>query len=436
MSTEFPISQTPNLFLKIGSEDVGDMFLKFEWKSFTNGGYIIRAKLHDAVWSKLRDIATQFYLDKGRKEPTPVTYELSWPGVNGDNRATGKHLAYMTELEARNLGAESGGYLEFVAVDPPSFWLNCGDSSGKVYTGKVGGNDGVIHQCVKDYFKEGDVVVSDTTDFDKNQWWMNRQDPKTFIASLLDWSSGATIQKTNWIVSSDDKELWIKEQAARESIFYGTFSMNVGASEGHDILSVEFLAENLLSIIQKQLITHGLSAVSGRYFDKITDTPPHTGTENQCIVHVHDENTPAKKKTAIDRTKGFSKPTIFSGAEGPPHECSTSIASIPEPNGQEIGLKYDEYIDGRARKQFLDMLCMVMKIKIRCAGIAKPTLSKSHYLGVSKLKILWDDAAKSREYFLAGDWMVFGFHHIVTRGHWYTDIYCFRIDYDAVAQAV
>jgi len=48
---------------------------------------------------------------------------------------------------------------------------------------------------------------------------------------------------------------------------------------------------------------------------------------------------------------------------------------------------------------------------------------------------LWRDADNS-PYFLDGDWLVYGFHHIVTRGHWYTDVFCARLDYDSSAVKV
>ena len=439
MSIEFPVSHRPSLYLTIGEggTDLGGTngsksgFIKFEWKAFTNGGYIIRAKLSDTYWGILKDIATQFYLDEGRRKPTPVRFRITQPGISKNND-TGIHLAYMTALNAD--GISKSGFLDFIAVDPPSYWLNAGCSSGKVYKGSV---KTVIEQVIKEYFKEGTCEVSKTLDYDQNQWWMMRMDPKTFIASLLEWSSGCTEQHTNWIVSSDDKIIWIKEQAARTPINYGTLTMNKIGSTGNDIPNFEFLADSFISVFQKQLITHGLSAVSERYLDrKSTEHDPHTGTDSKCIVHVHDENTPLKKFAKIDRTEGFRKPNNIPGAVEPPNEWSTSIASIPEIySAQDIGLRYDEYIDGRARKTFLDMLNLVMRIKFRTTGIATKELSNCHNLGVSKIKIIWEDT-KTTKYFMGGDWLVYGFHHILTQGHFYTDLYCARLDFDAKAVPV
>ena len=432
------ISHNPQLYLTIGQDgaegpDVGFMFEKFEWKSFTNGGYIIRARLRDPYWNILKNIATKFYLDKGRRKQTKVFYELIWPGLE----STGKHLAYMTDMDARGINA--GGFLEFVAVDPPSYWLNAGDSSGRVYKGKA---SQVIKKVIEDYFVKpngsGKVEVSDTVDSEQNLWYMMRMDPKTFIASILDWSSSLTVKKTNWIVSSDgavdrgEPTIWVKEQAMRESINYGVYVLDVKTPSSNDIANFEFLSDNFISVFQKQLITQGLSAVSGKYFDRRTDTPPHTGQDSQCVVHVHDENTSNKKNVSIDSTRGFAKPRDNPSDEKP-HEWSTSIASIPQDNAGNIGVPYSKYIDGRSRQQFLNMLNLVMRLKIRVFGETMRELANSHNLGVSRLKVAWIDADDA-PYFLDGDWLVYGFHHIVTRGTWYTDIYCVRLDYDAEAE--
>jgi len=433
----FPTSSHPILYLTIaGREDTGRLFTKFEWKSMVNGGYIIRAKLQDSDWLMLQGIATEFYLQKGRKEPTEVIFELEHPGIVGPNAKTGKYKAYMTDLDAR--GINKSGSLEFVAVDPPSFWLNGGASSGKVYTGNV---QSVIEQVLEEWFilpnpGGGGRDVSKTTDFEQNKWWMMRQDPKTFIRSLLDWSAKITEKETNWLVSSDGAlergkpTIHVKEQAAKEPVFIGIFAMNTRTPGANDIYNFEFLADTFISCFQKQMITQGISAVSERYFDRIMD-------ESRKIVHVHDDNTSNKWNVNISQDQGFAKPTDIPGAVEKPHEWSTSLWMVPQHNAQDIGKRYDEYIDGRARGQFLDMLSLVMRIKIRCTGIAVRELNNSHNLGVSWLTIKWmQPSPKLEPYFLSGDWMVYGFHHIVTIGHWYTDIYAERIDYDSSVKKI
>lgn len=423
----------PQLSLSIADgPDIGHMFEKFEWKSFTNGGYVIRARVMDPYWNIIRDLATRSYLKEGRKQPTRVVYEMIWPGTDEDAR-TGKQLAYMTDLDAKGINA--GGMLEFIAVDPPSYWLNAGDSAGKVYTGKV---SDVIKQVLQEYFVTpnggGDAEVSESIDSKTNKWWMMRMDPKTFIASLIDWSASVTEQQTNWIVSSDGNidhqpTIWVKEQAARQTVNYGLYVMDVKTPTANDLFNFEFLADNFISVFQKQLITSGISATTGRYLDRKVDLP-------RKIVHVYDERTSNKKNVDIDPTRGFKKPGGGVGsAAQQPHEWSTAVMSVPQFNAGDLGVTYDKYIDGRARGMFLDMLNLVMRIKIRVTGEASKDLANSHNLGVSKLKLAWIDA-DNQPYFLDGDWLVYGFHHVMIRGSWVTNIYCARLDYDANAQIV
>lgn len=424
------ISVNPELFLSIADgPDVGHMFERFEWQSFTNGGYVIRARLQDPYWNILKRFATETYLRKGRKEPTRVIFEVSWPGAK---QSTGRHLAYMADLDARGINA--GGSLEFIAVDPPSYWLNAGDASGRVYSGKV---SKVIKSVLKDYFVgpngSGDIDVTETTDSDQNQWWMMRMDPKTFIGSLLEWSSSITPQKTNWIVSSggsvkSDPTIWIKEQAERPVINYGLYIMDTNTPSANDASSFEFLADNFVSVLQRQLITHGVSAISERYLDRKTDL-------ERKMVHVYDENTSQKKNVNINAKQGFTKPGTNIPSPESPHEWSTAVMAVPEFNAGDLGVTYDKYIDGRARGLFLGMLNLVMRIKLRIIGEASDILADSHNLGVSKLKIAWMDV-DNKIYFMHGDWLVYGFHHTVTRGSWNTDIYCARLDHDASAQKV
>jgi hypothetical protein len=430
-------STHPEIYLRIaGGPNIGDLFQKLEWKSFTNGGYIIRARISDSYWNVLHKLATDFYLAKGRRQPTPVIFEFIWPGVAG-TPSTGKHLAYMADMDARGINA--GGSLEFIAVDPASFWLNAGDAAGSVYTGKV---SSVIEEVLNKYFVEPNqqfakttIEVGETEDSDQNKWWMMRMDPKTFIRSMLDWSSSITKDKTNWIVSSGGSldgedpvcKIIVKEQAKRPVVNYGTYVIDLRTPNMNDVLNFEFLSDNMLSVFQKNMITQGISAVSERFLDRKMD-------KEKKIVHVHDDNTSQKKKTNIDPKHGFAKPGEVPSPETP-HQWSTSILSVPEHNAGDLGVTYDKYIDGRARDSFLNMLNMVMRIKIRVTGEVSPQLADSHNLGTSKLKLVWIDA-DGQSYFMDGDWLVYGFHHIATRQTWVTDIYCSRLDYNANAQVV
>jgi hypothetical protein len=152
------------------------------------------------------------------------------------------------------------------------------------------------------------------------------------------------------------------------------------------------------------------------------------------VVHVYDENTPSKKNVYIDQTRGFKKPEQVPSPTKP-HEWSTAVMAIPEHNAGDLGMKYKDYIDGRARGLFLQMLNLVMRLKLRVVGEHNQDLANCHNLGIETLSLIWRDA-DNQKYFLDGDWLIYGFQHVVTREKWYTDLYLARLDWDASAQHV
>jgi hypothetical protein len=425
-----PTSSHPEVFCSIAHcEDIGFNFERLEWSSFVNSGTIISVRVKDPYWNILKQLGIRWYLATARKIPTELVWEVKW----SDTNRTGKNLAYLTNL--RGDGINAGGMLDFVGLDPASYLLSAGDSSGRTYQGSV---KEVIEQVLEDYFvrplkeieKEGipSYKVSDVVGGKNMRWHMMRMDPRTFIMSLLDWSSSLTEKKTNWLVSNgpnfesgEEPYLLIEEQAVRPSKNYGTYLMNVASPGANDILSFELLTDNFVSMVQSQLVTQGISAISGKFYDNKSDPGK---------VKVYDENTSEKRSVEIDADRGFAKPHIDSSSK-----WSTSIRAIPEHNAGDLGISYRDYIDGRARGMFLNMLNAVMRIKIRVLGDASKDLANSHNLGVSRLKISWVDP-QGQPYFLDGEWLVYGFHHIVTRGSWTTDIYCARLDWDSEAQTV
>jgi len=393
-----------------GGPDIGDKFTKFEWASFINGGYIIRAKITDYHFNILTDLATKQYLKDGRKKETPVKFKAKWAA----GESTSERTAFITTLDSR--GSFTDGELEFIAIDPPSFYLNEGTADGRAYKGKV---STVIRQVINDFAPAvTNVEITETNDNSENIWWMMRQDPKTFIRSLLDWSSSVTPNKTHWIVASVDNKLIIKEQAELQPFDFGIYHVNQKTnSGGTDILSFEMLANNFVSPLQTKLITSGISSISGEYLDKITDIG-----ENK--VHIKDQNTANKVNVNITQSQGFSKPD---------KKWATSVMAIPEHNAGDLGLQYSQYIDGRARGMFLNMLNLVMRMKLRVYGEVKA--DDSSKLGVATATVKW--IGKDNEpYFLGGRWLVYGFHHIVTVDGWVTDIYLSRLDHDASAKKV
>lgn len=406
----------PEVSISISDQaDIGGLFTRFEWASFINGGYMVYAKVADPYFNTLKNIAVKDYLTDGRNKETDIKFKIKWSGAK---ETTDQRKAFITDLRSR--GVNEGGALEFIGIDPPSFYLNEGTADGRVYRGNV---SSVIRQVINDFapaIVSSDPVspdITETIDNPNNVWYMMRQDPKTFIVSLLDWAAGITPKRTQWIVASVDDRLVIKEQADIPPVDFGIYHVNRNGSGAKDVREFEMLSNNFVSPLQAKLITSGISAVSGEYFDKVTDS-------SEQIVAVTDKNTTNKINVDITAKQGFKKP------EKP---WATSIMAIPEHNAGDLGVSYGRYIDGRARGLFLKMLGMVMRLKIRVTG--EPLLHDSSQLGVATATIGWSDL-DNEPYFLQGRWLIYGFHHIVTREQWWTDIYLARLDQDALAKKV
>jgi hypothetical protein len=278
---------------------------------------------------------------------------------------------------------------------------------------------------------------------------MMRQDPKTFLASLLEWSSPFTKHKTSWLVSNgqDEAEKTITlniEESYTSSLEYpveidgeeGPLVLVYGGGGTPNINKWELLADNFLSALNLKLITSGLSASSGEYFDRITD-------KKEEQVYIKDENTNGKVNPNITSQQGFTKPKSEDGVTtGTGSLRSTSkrgwthMISTPEVySAGDIGAKYSRYIDGRIRQKYIEMLNLLMRIKVSANGQAR--LFDSTELGRTKATLRWmkpdKESGGSKPRFLDGDWLIYGWHHKLVGGDWDTDVYLARLDWDAAS---
>lgn len=413
----------------LADRDVGKMFSKFEFKGMVNGGYIIKAKLSDPNFNIFNLLVDSGYFKEARTRPVPIIFQIRWgPEVETqypESATKERQIAYISSLRALGESSDNGA-LEFIAMDPPSWLLNMGDGSGKVYKGRV---SDAIKQVVQEYAPGVKLDISNTIDSPEGKWWMMRQDPKTFIASLFDWSSSITRKKTQWVFAPDNLNLVIKEQGELPSQQRGFYRFL--EQEDHDtIRNWEFLSDNALSVVQTKLITQGISTISGQYLDRITDN-------NEQKVFVKDSRTENKKIARIKSDQGFTKPP-----DSKPQQVGwSSISTIPEVySAGDLGLSYDQYIDGRPRAMWLNMVNSLMRVKLECVGHGE--WSNCTGLGTDTVFIKWTSGKKSDGqqdkpyWWMTGNWLVYGFHHKVNRGFWFTDLYLARFDYDSIAQKV
>jgi hypothetical protein len=398
------------VFCKIDIDgiDVSYTWDRLEWKAFINNGYIVRCKLSDPYYNLFKEVTDKFYLKKARNEPVKVTFHIEWK-TDGEPIQTEDRIAYMVDLYGR--GAVDYGDLEFIAIDPPTWLLSRGKADGKHYEGSV--SDVIKKVCQENGVSE--VEITKTIDNKKGHWWMMRQDPKTFIVSLLDWSSSVTPNKTKWIVNAKDMKVAIKEEYDIESKDLGSISISSKSQKAQDIDDFEVLLDNFSHVMYSEEQTAGLSSISGYFIDRVTEEEKS---------RVYDKNTGNKANTKFGSDRGFKKPD---------KKFRTFIPSIPEDSAGGVGLNYKDYIDGRARLEFLNMLSYVMRIKVKIDG--DPVFQDPLELGVATVTLQWI-GTDGEPYFLSGNWMVYGWHHIAVPGDWTTSVFVNRLDYDAAAKKI
>jgi len=416
--------------INYGPEIGSDRFDYFEWSSFINRGYSVKVVINDFLYNYLNDVSNS-YLKTARIAPTPLSFKIEW-GNAGTDLSTPECLAYITEISAK--GKPNSGKLQFTAIDPPSYALNHGSSDGGVFEGNI---STVIENVANKAFNEAlkfapidpstnkkptiKLEVTKTIDNKNGLWYPMRMDPMTFILSLLEWSSSLTKYNTQWIVvsgieyTSDSMNpvLHIKQlpELKVSKTDLGIIDMNTSAAS--DVIDIHFNGNNFLSVVEENLVTQGISSISGSYLDK-----------SSSKLVVNDHNTEFKFNARdIASFNAYTLPEIGLNK-------STSILSIPELNGGEVGLNYNDYINGRLKQKFIDINSSLMRLMIRVPGWS--SIGDSTQLGVSTIMLNWCDN-EGEKYFLGGRWILYGFKHIVSRRGWFTDLYLYRIDHNAKA---
>jgi len=395
--------------IKLIIEDinVAPKWIRLEWKAMINNGYVIRAKLTDPYFNMFKEVMEQYYLKNARNEPVKVIFRLEWKGPK--TIKTEDRIAYLVNVYIS--GQNENAKVEFIAMDPPTWLLSRGKAEGKYYEGSV--SDVIRQVCQENGVS--DVEITKTIDNTKGSWWMMRQDPKTFIQSLLEWSSSITPNKTKWVINSKDEKLVIKEEYDLVSKDFKTYKVSAKDPGADNVISYEALFDNFSHVLYSEEHTAGMSAVSGHYLDKITEPDK---------VKVYDKNTGNKANTVFGQDRGYKVTS---------KEFATFVHSIPEDSAGNIGLNYKEYIDGRNRREYLNMLGFITRIALNVQG--EPEFDDPTELGVSTASLQWI-GTDNEPYFMAGHWMLSGFYHTIYPGGWHTTLYLNRLDFDASARKV
>lgn len=410
------------------SKNYNQLWTHFEFVGMVNSGYYIKARVADPNHNLFRDLVENKYFRFGRSQPlkTVVKFTIkSKPLPNHPETSTLQQEAIITEFKSSG-GAGDGGYLEFIAVDPASLYLSYGSASGKCYKGRI---DQVIKKVIEEYAKPIKLSISKTSGSDQTRWWMMRQDPKTFITSLLDWSVPLTMKKTHWMIGVDNYNLSIREQADYVSQLKGYY--RYFADDKADTISrAKFLLNNAFTLTSTKYLSTGLSSTTGEYLDRITDQKEqyvitkNTNTENKLMPKIGPDSGP------------------FSPNDSPAtHYGISAIPSIPEIySAGDLGMQYKQYVAGFSRNLWLNLSMSAYKAMFTVSGHGAWTNTVG--LGADTIFVRWVPAVNYEEPSYSGKswqngfWIVNGFHHRVVPGSWTTDLYCTRDCVDAVAKSV
>lgn len=403
----------------IKNVDFGAQNTKLEFMAMQNGGYVLRTVLLDGHYNTLKRLIKAGYFKESRSRPINIRFKI-YDGVGDEDNVNCTVTQVAIVIGVTVIGYEHDrAIIEVTAIDPASWYLNKGKADGSVYTGTI---RDTIQNVVTEY-SNGTITctVSNTRDSPYNKWYMMRMEPKSFILSMLDWASGVSQTKTSYLIESDGYSLNIIEQGLAES---KQVAMYKYWSDVTDISRLELTSDSALSIIQTKLQSSGVSSMTGEVYDSF----------------VYDSNTNKKKIARVlnqndqNAYRSFKKADINSENVG-----FTYVTPVPELySGGELGISYDEYIDGRARSMWLGTTHDVLKAKIKVRGHA--IYNSCVGLGVNTVFLKWMNSEGSIEqdtyYWMTGNWLVYGFSHTVSGGDWSTDLYISRFDFDSEAVKV
>ena len=436
-----------------------------------SGGYNIYFDIIDINNQTLLEIFNSFkynMFDYVKVKPVFITFRF---GHSTDDNSkqywTEWRTAIITNITTDHLMRRDTSF-GFTAIDPGTWVLNCGKADGKVYTGRIGTNKGVIYQCMSEYTKdikvpvginEGDsntggesgtlqnnqnsggkagsanpnkasvssksfeLKVDDTIDNDQNKWYMNRLHPMGFILSMMDWSSSVTKKQTPFIMQSQDNIIKFVEMA---NLKPGVRHNNIGTSttkfakikvysSNNNIGLNETLEDSMVingypafCVSANQTRTAGISTVTGKYIDYIT---------NKDDSKVDNLKTSNKKGINLFDNQSFN-PCV--------QEYATFIQPIPEHNNMDVGVKYWKYFDGRARNYFIKLFynSLIMYFDV----IGDVHCDNTFMLGGSSIDFDLSLLNNDRQHFLGGEWLVLGWKHLYSDCFWSTRYYVCRHD--------
>ncbi len=411
------------------NQDYTSFIRSVDFKGTVNNGYMICVRLVDPGLTFFDGMISNKYFPASMVAPQWMKWQLlgTLDGVYPES-ATNPQVGIIVGV--KSLFERGDSVLEITAIDPITHALTTGDAGGRAYRGNIAE---VITNVVSDFGrpvagKSPEVDVTNFSGSDDMSWHMYRQDPKTFISSLLDWSVSLTDTKTRFLIGIDGNKLSIQEQGKMPTKRRGYYQKHM--AQGDTIYDHKIFANNYVSTVDNKLVTQGAASTNGFYLDRVNDP-------SETFTVVSDRTTQNKYVPKVAVTRSFAKANSTPG-KTTPYSGSTTVMAIPELLATgEMGIPYENYIDGKARNEYFKVANNGLRMILRVFGHGE--YYNTMGLGADTVFVAMQNMSTSTElsyFWNTGAWIVEGFHHKLTNDNWYTDLNLLRLEQNASGRKV
>lgn len=421
----------------LNDNDLGEHVKQVIFKGFINNGYAIRVQIKNANFALLAGLfegsGSGEFLELIRNGPVEIRLKIKQsPGTGTDwpRESTRTIKAYITTLYPHGSGEID--YVDIVAIDPLNYFMRVNEGWGGAFEG---GLDSAMRQLIIRYapqISNKHLIIAGSIKNAGKVWWMMRRSPRDMLSHLIHMSTAFSESLTPWVIGVDAP----KDGSVGEQIKIGpltTFKSNpIGYyhkmdENGYgDILDWEAILNPSLGHYEMGLVTAGTDARLGVSYDPSMAT---NGTHSSIIT---DSNTTKKyvpansSSKALKSTRRPPDATFKAGMFG-----RSYVDSPPEYIANDITEPYANYYNTYARTQYMQHIHKLMTIELKVKGHG--AYDNTVGLGANTVYIDWQNNFKNkvRQYFLAGNWIVYGFKHVWYENDWTTTVMLSKTDVNA-----
>lgn len=423
------------------TDDFGSKVFAAEFTGMINNGYRVSFKVTDAFLMTLNTLIENAYFEIAKTEPLYINFQFKDTSgkVSVPDTATPLRTAIVTNMEFLQ-GPFEKGQAEITAVDPVTYFLSTSFGDGGVLVGRL---DQALTKLFNNELRFVDTRVAKFRGSDTMRWYLLRMDYKTFLMNILEYGAGLTYDQTGILIQTDGSNLNITTQGQTPSRQRRFYSWGQGAA--NTVLTGQITSNNSQFVTAGAISSAGTPSTYKAYFSSDNESKLN-GTQVFKYCVVDETYTAAKQVPKLSAGTSFLGPDQAALADAVVNPKSqnalgigmTNLKAMPEMySGAEVGVPYQDYLDGKARAFYFGLLNNELKGVITVPGDGE--FADTMGLGVDTVYIRWalPNVGNQGPYWGNGNWCVYGFRHTfkISKG-WLTDIYVSRWDTNATGKQV